>query len=254
MTTNISEDDLIAFVDQQLDPLRRVMVEDYLAKNPVVAARVIADMRSRDVLKIVYGQMQLRPIRKTVDAAGRLEAGLFWDDALSRFRQVALILFFIGVGWLAHSSVTSQAILNYRSVANFPNFIEEALQAHKVEKIRYQMSSQKHDNVYDRNEIFQITHVEMPKLPETWHVADVQIFPSHQGLGIEASLNVGALGDISLYVVRIGSSMEVPPKLLQIGQENTLYWQKGDLLFALTGNAPPRPLRQAAYALFEKHG
>ena len=50
MTDPITETDLHAFVDDQLEVTRRIEVEDYLAGHPEVAARVMADLRTRDAL------------------------------------------------------------------------------------------------------------------------------------------------------------------------------------------------------------
>ena len=44
MTDPITETDLHAFIDGQLDVARRIEVEDYLAKHPDAAARVMADL------------------------------------------------------------------------------------------------------------------------------------------------------------------------------------------------------------------
>ena len=40
----ITEDDLHAYVDDQLDATRRIEVEEHLAHNPEAAARVMADL------------------------------------------------------------------------------------------------------------------------------------------------------------------------------------------------------------------
>ncbi len=48
----ISQYDLHAYVDDQLDAARRIAVEDYLARHPKRAAEVMADLRSR--AKVIY--------------------------------------------------------------------------------------------------------------------------------------------------------------------------------------------------------
>ena len=63
MTDPITETDLHAFVDGQLDVARRIEVEDYLAGHPEIAARVMADMRARDALALAFsgGPALVRP-------------------------------------------------------------------------------------------------------------------------------------------------------------------------------------------------
>ena len=51
MADSITEADLHAFVDGQLEATRRIEVEDYLARHPDAAARIMADMRVQDMLK-----------------------------------------------------------------------------------------------------------------------------------------------------------------------------------------------------------
>ncbi len=48
MIDPITDSDLIAFVDGQLDPMRRLEVEAHLAAHPDAAARVMADFHDRD--------------------------------------------------------------------------------------------------------------------------------------------------------------------------------------------------------------
>ena len=54
MTDPITETDIHAFVDGQLDVARRIEVEDYLAGHPEIAAHVMADMRARDALALAF--------------------------------------------------------------------------------------------------------------------------------------------------------------------------------------------------------
>ncbi len=52
MNEDISEIDLNAYVDGELDPRRRIEVEAYLETHPEAAARVMHDMRVRDEIRL----------------------------------------------------------------------------------------------------------------------------------------------------------------------------------------------------------
>ena len=79
MTDPITPADLHAFVDDQLDIARRIEVEDHLSRHPDAAARVMADMRTRDALGLAFGARSANPPSMPVmDAARRLERGLAW--------------------------------------------------------------------------------------------------------------------------------------------------------------------------------
>ncbi|MFJ0650948.1 hypothetical protein WLW13_19815, partial [Bordetella bronchiseptica] len=80
----VTEIDLNAYVDGQLDPARRIEVEDFLSRHPEEAMRVMADLRQRDALRWALGASQQAPADgadtptavHTRRLARRLERGL----------------------------------------------------------------------------------------------------------------------------------------------------------------------------------
>ena len=48
-----TEFELMAYVDGELDPVQRLEIEDRLARDPELAAQVMAEMRARDALLLV---------------------------------------------------------------------------------------------------------------------------------------------------------------------------------------------------------
>ena len=48
----VTDADLDAYVDDQLDVARRIEVEAHLAARPEAAARVMSDLRTRDELRV----------------------------------------------------------------------------------------------------------------------------------------------------------------------------------------------------------
>ena len=79
MTDPITEADLLAFVDGQLDAARRIEVEDYLAHRPETAARVMADLHVRDTLRLAVADAPARPspalLGRRAPARARLSHG-----------------------------------------------------------------------------------------------------------------------------------------------------------------------------------
>ncbi|WP_235837015.1 zf-HC2 domain-containing protein, partial [Cereibacter johrii] len=93
----VTELDLVAYVDDQLDPWRRVAVERHLATDPEAAARVMADLQARDELRLAFAEPlpheadQLDPWRRVAverhlatdpEAAARVMADLQARDEL----------------------------------------------------------------------------------------------------------------------------------------------------------------------------
>ena len=92
-TERLPDFDLHAYVDGQLDIARRMEVEDYLSRHPEVAAQVMADLRTRDALRIAFGGAQGRPSPRLIDAARRVERGLAFTGVMRRMQRG-------GAGWL----------------------------------------------------------------------------------------------------------------------------------------------------------
>src|SRR3954453_22419947 len=101
MADPITEADLDAFIDGELDPARRIEVEEHLAGRPDAAARVMADLRARDLLKLAFADAPARPSLALLEAAHRIERSLSWRRIALRCRRAAAIVLLVGIGWLA---------------------------------------------------------------------------------------------------------------------------------------------------------
>ena len=72
----VNDLDLNAYIDDQLEPGRRIEVAAWLAERPEKAARVMSDLRSRDELRLALALPGASGRSTTSDAARRLERGL----------------------------------------------------------------------------------------------------------------------------------------------------------------------------------
>src|SRR4051794_12932120 len=137
MTDPITETDIHAFIDGQLDVARRIEVEDYLARHPEVAARVMADMRARDALALAFGGGPApRPPERVMDAARRLERGLVWRRIGLRLQRTAAVAFLVGAGWFAHAQIRLFEIADSEASPKPPAFVEDARHSHETTLIR----------------------------------------------------------------------------------------------------------------------
>ena len=78
---SITEIDLQAYIDDELAANRRMEVQAYLRCHEAEAAQIMSDMRTRDLLRLAVAESSLPPSGATVDAAVRLERGL-WRDRM----------------------------------------------------------------------------------------------------------------------------------------------------------------------------
>jgi anti-sigma factor RsiW len=246
----VSEADLNAYVDDQLDAKRRMAVEDYLAGNPPLAARIMADLRSRDALRLALRAPMRAAEGPTLEAAGRLRKTMVWRRMSDKFRKAAAVVFFIGIGWLAHEETGLLRIGGTEAAGVTPPFVADALMAHRTELMRTHMDSQSRPQGYDPAEIKARMDIVMPEMPDDWTVTDVQVFPSRKGGSVELSVAAGTLGHVSIYAVPTQADLLQPPAMAVSGDETTVYWQTGRQAFALTGNGGVSALRRTGWLLF----
>lgn len=121
---SISEDELNAYVDNQLDAARRVAVDLYLGEHPDEARRVAAYQRQRAILRATVASADARPlppdlsVNRIVERLGRRR---------SRWRMAAAVMLGIGLGgvggWFLHSPGASDrtelamALLEHEALA-----------------------------------------------------------------------------------------------------------------------------------------
>lgn len=251
MSDPITEADLLAYVDDQLDVARRIEIEDYLAHNPAAAARVMADLKDRDALRLAFASDLPRPPEATLQLASQLERALAWRELSLRLRRVAAVIALIGFGWFAHGQV-GLGITDSEASPKPPAFVEDALHSHETALLRARMVSQPEVAEYDPAEILAETGIRLPALPEDWQVRDAQVFPSRDGHSIEIAIDAGDLGRMSLFAARVPGFDVLDPTLARFDNAKAVYWQTGSLAYALTGTASDKAIEKAANRLSSK--
>lgn len=246
-TDPITEADLQGYLENQLSVPRRIEVEAYLAAHPEDAARIMADLRSRDELRFSFADEPRVEHIDTLKAARRLERGLARDRLFRQFRRAASVTALIALGWLAHAQL-SPGIGAVASTMT-PAYVNDAVMAHRTSLLRAVMISQPETLEYDPEEIRSVTHIVLPALPSDWSVRDVQIFPSSFGPSVEIALHSTTYGEISLFAVQAGAVAMIPTTLSQQDDVAAAYWQRANVAYVLVTRAPSRDLDKAAALL-----
>lgn len=245
----ITESDLHAYIDDQLAVQRRVEVEAHLSRNPAMAARMMADLRARDELRLALADQAMAERPATAEAARRLSRALSRDRSMDTVRQVAAVVALIGVGWFGHAAFGSLGITESVASAPPPPYVGDATRAHRTALVRASMHSQPGQPHYDREDIRSATAIVVPDLPPGWQVLDVQVFPSTYGPSVEMAVRGDSLGTLSLFAVRPGT-FNVRPTTVAVQNEVTaVYWQLGEVAYALVGKAESQALEDAAARL-----
>ena len=181
MLDPVTETDLDAYVDDQLDVARRIEVEAFLSTRPEAAARVMSDLRTRDELRLALAGSKGLARPATTEAARRLERGLARGRIFGVLQRAAAVAVFVAAGWLANEIVGPMSVTEVVASTPPPAYVEEAMRAHRTSIVRASMASQPEVPDYDADEIRAATAIVMPTLPKNWQVRDVQVFPSQFG-------------------------------------------------------------------------
>lgn len=248
MSDPISEIDLLAYVDDQLDTARRIEVEDYLARHPEAAMQVMADLKHRDSLRLAFASDLPRPPFAMLEAAGRLERALGWRQLGLKLRRIAAMVTLVGLGWFAHAQ-GELGISDSVASPKPPAFVEDALHSHETALVRARMASQLEAPTYDPVEIRAETGIALPQLPDDWQVLDAQIFPSREGHSVELAIKAGELGRLSLFAAQAPAQTVIAPTWASFDKAKAVYWQTGHLAYAIIGTGSDKTMQQAALRL-----
>ncbi|HEV7323408.1 MAG TPA: anti-sigma factor [Ensifer sp.] len=242
----VLDTDLCAYVDNQLDATGRLRIETWLARNPDAAARVMADLGMRTTLKLAMTSDVVSGRPDTREAARRLSSGLANARVLNVLQKVAAVGLMVAVGWIAHSSVGPSEV---NASGHPPPFVEHAIRAHQISRVRATMPSQPEVQNYDRDDIRAATAIVMPELPKEWHVVDVQVFPSDFGPSVETSVRTDDGTLISLFAGRPGHFAVEPVKDFNLSNAEAAWWQVGEVAYAVVSSTPGIGLRDEAELL-----
>ena len=236
----ILEADLVAYVDDRLPPLRRIEVEAYLAVHPDEAARIMADLRLRDELRLALTAPDAPGSRELADLARRLQSGFGRRRRLDVLRRFAAVGVFVALGWLAHEGTGPLAVRESVASSAPPSFVDDAVSAHRTSLVRSEMTSQVETPGFDPAEILSATAIALPETPRGWTVRDVQVFPSPFGPSVEVALADRSGESHSLYGIRPGTFEVTKPRTALSGDLAAAYWQQGPVAYALVGPAAER--------------
>jgi anti-sigma factor RsiW len=244
----VSDAEIAAYLDGELDLPRTLAVEDHLARNPDAAARFMADRCAQTSLRLLSHDLGSTPQTLSRSAA-RLSRKL---EAKPRGM---LRLAFSGIAAGALALVAAGAMLTLRpSVAEAtPAYVGDAVMAYQTGLLRAAMISQIESPRFDAREIQRSTKIRMPKLPTGWTITDAQIFPSDDGPALQLMIRTSTNEEISIFAVHAASAAPRSPRAIRHGKASVAYWRVGEMSYALTGMDVPEALDLAAEDLATEH-
>jgi len=244
----VTDTDLDAYVDEQLDVTRRIEVEAFLSTRPEAAARVMSDLRTRDELRVALAGSRDMARPATADAARRLERGLVRGRIFGVLQRAAAVAAF-AAGWLANGIIGPMSVTKVVASPQPPAYVDEAVRAHRTTLVRETMPSQPEAPNYNAGEIRAATAIVMPSLPKDWKVRDVQIYPSRFGPSVEMAVDTKDMGLVSLFAIRPGTFDVVKPTVAPSGDISSAYFQIGEVAYAVVAKSGVHDLDRAAETL-----
>lgn len=249
MTRPIDDTDLHAFVDDQLDPERRAMVQAFLDENPKMAERVVDYRRQAVLLHALFDPVVEEPPSAAIDA---LTAGLVvrlgerrrrspagWQRPMMRI-AASLLLIAVGLGGGYLLRGPTGADRPSRS-GGLQTFADEAAQAHAFYASDQQFPAQV--GAQDRGALdgWLSQRLGRPVAAPDLSQAGYQLVAGHPlptpyGAGAQYLYENGAKQRVTLFVSAVPGGQEAQPfSFAQQGNDTMLYWLEGSLGYALIG-------------------
>lgn len=248
---SVTDLDLQAYVDDQLDDWQRLRVETHLARDPQTAAQVMQDIRLRRELRLALTPSAPPPPQARI-AAGRLSRALRHRDRMRKLMRVVPVASLVAVGWLAHAGFGPLSVTPGVAAMPPPPMVQAAIAARQVSLMRLPMQSQIASRDLDPAEIRASTGILLPCFQSTWQLQDAQVFPSPQGPGVELVFQDAELGRLTHFAVRTGHFAVTLPQTERHGQDSIAWFQIGETAHVLIADkASPERLADTARTLSE---
>lgn len=230
----VTDLEIDAYIDGELDPVRRMAVEDYLARDSAAASRVMADLRLRSALRLAMHDG--RPLPATMaTAAERLRQRI----ARRRWRLRGLV-------GMATAAAGVMFLIPTLLQDEVPAYVGDAVMSHRIGLIRAAMPSQVENAHFNAREVMRSTNIRMPILPKGWRITDVQLFPADSGPALQIMIRTDAARVVSMFAQRTGRAEATAPVAIQRGSDAVAYWSRDGMGYALVGAEPAADIDRAA--------
>lgn len=242
----ISELDLMAYVDDQLDPERRIAVEDHLSRRPVLAAQIMDDLRRRDELRLALTEAASAMSNHRLElSAERLGRRLSFRMALHRNRRAVAASILVGAGWFAHAMFGGIGADPASAAHILPFYADEAVAAHRTF-----LGEARHEGGEGAVPVANAGGtIPLPNLPATFAPVASHLVPTDQGSAVQMLIHGPDEELLTLFAVGTDSFNIEPPRAETVRDVNVAYWQSGWVAYVLSGTGDQKELLSLASRL-----
>ncbi|HET6536743.1 MAG TPA: anti-sigma factor [Sphingopyxis sp.] len=241
MSTDHMEDfEIIAYVDGELDLPRRLAVEDYLSRNPSMAAQVMADFRTRSALQMLAGPETISSpsLSNTIETIRKSRPSMPW-------RRPAF-----GLGIAAVLAIAAVVIPMWDGPSAPPSYVAMAIESHRANAETPRFASLQPFADRDHT-LLMASRIAVPRLPDNWRVTNVEMLNAAASPTLLIAVQTAEGDELTILAMRGRSSAPKDPDAVRSGDKSVAYWRRGDFSYALTGNGNPAQLDATADALAE---
>ncbi len=244
----VREEELHAYVDGQLDPERRAVIEAYLEGQPEAAARVLAWTRQNDAMHALYDPVLSEPVPTRLSDAARRRTGY---PLLRHAAAIAWITVGALGGWFVNDALREPPALVFADTLAHRAALAHAVYTPEV----------LHPVEVDATQEQHLVRWLSKRLNRELHTPDLRGFgyelvggrllPGGAGPAAQFMYQNASGGRLTLYITvdQTGGG----PTAFRYKRENglnVLYWVDRDLGFALSADAERGELLDIGHAVY----
>lgn len=262
----VTEDELHAYVDGQLDGNRRLAVERWLAEDPE-AARRAEDYRAQAILLHEMFDTVLRepPSDKVQELSDRLKGRIAFNDNRPAWHARPLVRFAAAVmlvvagaagGWMGRGVDQQAGAPVAQQRQTLATFAQEATQAHRFytsdERFQVELGADNQDELNGWLSKRMGRDVFGPDLGRVgYRLIGGRSLPTDLGAGAQYMYANDANKRITLFVGAPQGGNQSNFSFTQNGDVATFYWVEGPLAYALAGRLSKEELLEIAKAVYQ---
>lgn len=230
---------LHAYVDGDLDEEAMDRVEDYLRKNPEMAARVRDYLRQKDDIRGFASNEAYAGESPAIQELGRKLARRLRPPRASRWRRPIMVTVLLAVGWLGHAL--------FEPLVEGPHFVAGAVQAHLLSTADPSevppISPERLSRLFARIG-------EAERLPDLrqfgYEAVGMQLLPGEDGPFLHVPYRGADGSTMSYFLFHEDSPDEVPRHVLHRQGVTMVYWQHEQSRYAIAAPLPDETLASIA--------
>ena len=251
----VSETELQAYLDGELDDTRARAVELFMADHPEEAARARSYRRQMALLRRAYRPLIERPIPPTIPGTLQAAAQGSRERRGGRFAAIAaaglmLLAAGAGSGWWLRGVVPADAPVEQA-------FVSDAVAAHLTYAVEVrhpvEVGRDEEDHLVtwlSRRLGVQLT---APDLKASgWELVGGRLLPASIGPAAQFMYQDATGRRVTLYVRAAGNPEETAFRFARHGSLSAFYWQEGGAAWALLGELPRSELLRLAHAVYRE--